>query len=104
MIRFAELYHELDSSTKTNDKVAALVDFFSKANAEDAAWATFFLAGNRLKQLVPTKRLRQWAAEAAHPPVSRHGRSQRHARQAGVVAVAVGGDLGADAVADDRHR
>ena len=68
MIRFAELYHELDSSTKTNDKVAALVDFFSKANAEDAAWATFFLAGNRLKQLVPTKRLRQWAAEAANIP------------------------------------
>lgn len=68
MIRFAELYHQLDATTKTNDKVASLVTYFSSANPEDAAWATFFLAGNRLKKLVPTKRLRLWAAEHAEIP------------------------------------
>ena len=68
MIRFANLYQQLDSTTKTSEKVEALVEYFASADAGDAAWATFFLAGNRLKKLVPTKRLRQWAAEEAKIP------------------------------------
>lgn len=68
MIRFANLYQQLDSTTKTSEKVDALVEYFASAHAGDAAWATFFLAGNRLKKLVPTKRLRQWAAEEAKIP------------------------------------
>jgi DNA ligase-1 len=66
--RFADLFAKLDQTNKTNDKVAAMVDFFSVADSADAAWATYFLSGRKLRQLVPTKLLRQWAAEEADVP------------------------------------
>ncbi len=68
MIDFAALYHRLDSTTKTNEKIAAMADYFGLANPADAAWATYFLSGGKLRRLVPTKLLRQWAAEAAGIP------------------------------------
>ena len=68
MRRFAELYRQLDSTTKTNDKIAAMVDYFRDAPAADAAWATHFLSGNKLRRLVPTGLLRRWAAEEANVP------------------------------------
>lgn len=68
MIQFAELYHAIDATTKTNEKLEALASYFATATPADAAWATYFLAGNKLKQLVPTKLLRIWAAEEANIP------------------------------------
>lgn len=68
MKRFAELYRWLDSTTKTNEKIAAMVDYFASAPAADAAWATHFLSGNKLRRLIPTGLLRQWAAEEAKIP------------------------------------
>lgn len=68
MIRFAQLYHAIDSTTKTGEKITALANYFSAAPADDAAWAIYFLSGNKLRQLVPTKLLRAWAAEAAAIP------------------------------------
>lgn len=68
MKRFAELFHRIDGTTKTNEKIAALREYFAEVDHADAAWATWFLAGNKLKQLVPTKLLRAWAAEAAGIP------------------------------------
>lgn len=68
MIRFAALYEQLDSTTKTNEKLSALVRYFKNASNLDAAWATYFLCGNKLRQLVPTKLLRTWAAEEASIP------------------------------------
>lgn len=68
MKRFAELYSALDSTTKTNEKITAMVCYFEQADALDAAWATYFLSGNKLRQLVPTKLLRAWAAESAGIP------------------------------------
>ncbi|TWU26296.1 putative DNA ligase-like protein [Novipirellula galeiformis] len=65
MMRFAALYHSLDSTTKTNAKIVAMADYFSAVAASDAAWATYFLSGNKLRRLVPTKLLRSWAAEEA---------------------------------------
>lgn len=65
MKRFAALYDRLDGTTATNAKVAALVDYFSQAPAEDAAWAVSFLTGRRLKRLVNTRELREWTAEAS---------------------------------------
>jgi len=62
MNRFAELFAAIDETTKTNEKVAALSKYFSLAPPADAAWAVYFLAGNKLRQLVPTKLLRIWAA------------------------------------------
>ena len=44
--------------TATLDKVAALRRYFTTAPAEDAAWAVYFLAGGKPRQVVPTALLR----------------------------------------------
>jgi len=66
--RFAALYRELDASTATRDKQAALQRYFSEAPAEDAAWAVYFLAGGKPRQTVPTRTLRELAQQAAGLP------------------------------------
>ena len=68
MKRFAELYRELDASTATRDKQAALQRYFNDAQADDAAWAVYFLAGGKPRQLVPTRALRQLAQQVAGLP------------------------------------
>lgn len=65
MKRFSHLYTELDATTSTNDKVAALQRYFASAAAEDAAWAVYFLAGGKPRQVVPTAVLRGLACQAA---------------------------------------
>jgi DNA ligase 1 len=61
MRRFSELYEILDATTKTNAKVEAMVGYFRSVPAEDAAWAVFFLTGQRLKRLISGRTLRDWA-------------------------------------------
>ncbi len=69
MRRFAALYEALDASTATGDKLRALQRYFAEAPAEDAAWAVYFLAGGKPRQVVPTALLREAAqAEAAIEP------------------------------------
>jgi DNA ligase-1 len=65
---FARLYAELDETTATSEKVAALVRYFSAVPAADAAWAVHFLSGRRPKRLVRSGDLRAWATEAAGIP------------------------------------
>jgi DNA ligase 1 len=65
MRQFAALYHQLDASTATLAKVGALRVYFAAAPAEDAAWATWFLAGGKPRQLVPTALLRGLACRLA---------------------------------------
>ena len=65
MKAFADLFATLDETTKTTAKVAGLVAYFRSAPADDAAWAVYFLTGRKPKQVVPAKKLRAWAAEAA---------------------------------------
>ncbi len=65
MKAFADLYTRLDATTSSNAKLAALQDYFRVANHADAAWAVFFLAGGRPRQLVQTKLLRRLATEAS---------------------------------------
>jgi DNA ligase-1 len=65
---FADLYADLDSTTKTNEKVAALVRYFQHAAPNDAAWALYFLSGRRVKQLINRTKLHTWALEAAAIP------------------------------------
>lgn len=65
MKAFAELYANLDATTSSNAKLAALQAYFLQAPAEDAAWAVYFLSGGRPRQLVPTWLLRDMATEAA---------------------------------------
>ena len=68
MKRFARLYAELDETTATNAKIAALERYFAEAPPADAAWAVHFLGGRRPRRLVRTGDLRRWAAEAADIP------------------------------------
>jgi DNA ligase 1 len=67
--RFADLYAAIDATTSTRAKTAAMVEYFKHTAPRDAAWAAWFLTGNRPRQAVPTKRLHTWAAEAAGLPL-----------------------------------
>src|SRR5690242_19122573 len=60
MRRFARLYRELDETTKTSRKIAALRAYFATVDPADGAWALFFLCGRRLKRLVLSRNLQQW--------------------------------------------
>ncbi|WP_085581588.1 MULTISPECIES: ATP-dependent DNA ligase [unclassified Pseudomonas] len=60
---FARLYAELDTSTSSNAKLAAMQAYFTRAAPQDAAWAVYFLAGGRPRQLVPVRILRDLAVE-----------------------------------------
>jgi DNA ligase-1 len=63
MERFAQLFNTLDTTTKTNVKVAALASYFSEVSVdrpEDCAWALYFLSGRRLKRVISSAILKQW--------------------------------------------
>src|SRR3954468_5897945 len=68
MKAFADLYAALDETTRTSEKVAAMARYIAAAAPADAAWAVYFLTGRKPKQVVPSKRLREWAVEAAGVP------------------------------------
>ena len=68
MRRFARLFAELDETTRTNEKVEAMVRYFAEAEASDAAWAVHFLSGGRPKRLIPVRRLASWAIEESRIP------------------------------------
>ncbi len=68
MKRFAALYAALDASTATLDKVAALRRYFQTADAADAAWAVYFLAGGKPRRTVPTALLRMTACRESGLP------------------------------------
>jgi len=72
MKRFAALYQELDRSTATLDKRAALVAYFRDAPPRDAAWALYLLAGGKItsarRKIAGAGELRAWAAAAADTP------------------------------------
>jgi len=65
MRRFAQLFAELDASTATLVKVDALKRYFANAASADAAWAVYFLAGGKPRQVVPTALLRALACKVA---------------------------------------
>jgi DNA ligase 1 len=68
MRAFSELYEELDTTTSTNLKVAAMVRFFNNATPADAAWAAYILSGHRLKRFIGPALLRRWLVEVSALP------------------------------------
>ena len=62
---FADLFAALDGTTSTAAKVAALQRYFAQASSRDAAWAAYFLAGGKPRQVVATARLRELACAMA---------------------------------------
>ena len=65
MKAFAELYARLDATTSSNAKLQAMQEYFAEAPPADAAWAVYFLAGGRPRQVVPTRLLRELATRLA---------------------------------------
>jgi DNA ligase-1 len=68
MRRFAQLFRDLDATTRTGEKVRALADYFRGEPAEDAAVALSVLSGRRPRRGVTTTLLREWAADVAGIP------------------------------------
>ena len=68
MKRFARLFNELDTSTSTRSKVDALKRYFAIADAADAAWAVYFLAGGKPRQAINSRLLRDFAIAASRLP------------------------------------
>jgi len=70
--RFAQLYRELDQSTATLDKRAALIRYFHEAPPRDAAWALYLLSGGKVagarKKIANTRELREWIGQESGLP------------------------------------
>ncbi|NRB64222.1 MAG: ATP-dependent DNA ligase, partial [Saprospiraceae bacterium] len=68
MKKFAQLFTQLDQTTKTNAKVYALAQYFAEADDTDKMWTVAILSHRRPKRSVNTTLLRTWAAEFAQIP------------------------------------
>lgn len=68
MQQFAELVSKLGTSTKTNDKLDALVNYFSVASGEDKVWVIAIFSGRRPKRAVNTTQLATYAVELINLP------------------------------------
>ncbi len=66
---FANLIRTLDSTNKTNPKVAALAEYFQRASDPDKVWTIAILSHRRPPRPVNTRLLRQWASELAGIPL-----------------------------------
>src|SRR5450432_4013112 len=60
---FAGLISELNSSTKTNDKLQSLVDYFAIAPDRDKVWVIAIFSGRRPRRVVSSALLRDWCSE-----------------------------------------
>jgi DNA ligase-1 len=65
---FAELVFKLGTSTKTNDKLDALVNYFLKAESKDKVWVTAIFSGRRPKRAVNTTQLAIYCTEYINLP------------------------------------
>ena len=65
---FTQLFIALDQTNKTVAKSHLLSEYFEEASPADAAWAIYFLMGERLKRLVKTADLKEWACRVSDLP------------------------------------
>jgi DNA ligase-1 len=65
---FARLIQEVSASTRTSDKLEALVRYFQSASDSDKLWMLALFSGRRPKRIINSTRLRDWAAEIAGIP------------------------------------
>ena len=66
---FAQLVQQLGTSTKTNDKLDALVNYFTHADTKDKVWVIALFSGRRPRRTVNSTQLTAWCAEIIHLPV-----------------------------------
>lgn len=68
MRRFTQLYTEIDRTTRTNAKLAALRAYFASAPPADAVWALWLLSGRRLRRAIPRSVLRDGVCQVTGLP------------------------------------
>jgi DNA ligase-1 len=65
---FAELVADLGTSTKTNDKIQALVDYFAIAPDADKVWVIAIFSGRRPRRAINSRLMREWCTEIVQIP------------------------------------
>lgn len=65
---FAQLVSELSSSTKTNDKLQSLTDYFAVASGNDKVWVIAIFSGRRPRRTISSRLMREWCAEITSYP------------------------------------
>ncbi len=65
---FAQLVTELSTSTKTNDKLQSLVDYFATAPDYDKVWVIAIFSGRRPRRAVNSRLMREWCSEITSYP------------------------------------
>ena len=65
---FADLVTKIGTTTKTNDKQKALVEYFTAANDKDKVWVIALFTGRRPKRAVNTTLLAQWCVALTDLP------------------------------------
>ena len=68
MKQFADLVIRLGTSTKTNEKLGALSEYFSISNYKDKVWVIAIFSGRRPKRAVNSTQLWTWCNELAKLP------------------------------------
>jgi len=68
MKRFAQLIQQLELSNKTNDKIAALVQYFNTADDKDKVWVIALFTGKKPKRPIKSALLKYWAIEITQTP------------------------------------
>jgi len=68
MKQFADLVTTLGTSTKTNEKLDALSEYFLSANDKDKVWVIAIFSGRRPKRAVNSTQLWTWCNELARLP------------------------------------
>lgn len=63
MKAFAELIKKLSTSTKTNDKLEALSNYFAHAHDKDRVWVIALFSGRRPRRTVSGTQLATWCTE-----------------------------------------
>lgn len=66
--QFAELVMKIGTTTKTNDKLDALVEYFSVAHDKDKVWTIAIFSGRRPKRAVNSTQLATYCVEVAQIP------------------------------------
>src|SRR5688572_11725749 len=69
MKEFAQLIYILGTTTKTNEKLKALQEYFSKADDKDKVWVIALFTGRRPRRTISSSLLKTWCAEYIDIPL-----------------------------------
>lgn len=65
---FAEMVTEISTSTKTNDKIQSLVNYFATASGADKVWVIAIFSGRRPRRTVNSRLMQEWCTEIIKIP------------------------------------